>query len=81
MVDCYHSLLRMKPNAVFLELFINSCCRIRVDAYVHNPVCKVCMHICVEKMTLIGFLNKDGDSLGKGEGHSLPRMSQGMREV
>lgn len=29
-VDCYHSLPRMKPNAVFLLLCINSCCRMGV---------------------------------------------------
>lgn len=32
-VDCYHSLLRMKPNAVFLQLFINSRCPTGVEVY------------------------------------------------
>lgn len=72
-VDCYHSLLRMKPNAVFLQLFINSCCRMGVDVY-QGSVCvkySTCMYLytvctvlyerqtCVsEKNKLIGVLNK-----------------------
>lgn len=45
-VDCYHSLLRMKPNAVFPQLFINSPCWMCVEYLAMAQWSGVCVSTC-----------------------------------